>query len=51
VTELEMKKQSPAKANAIEYFGEDVHGADIIGADDPTQYLDDWDLPAAKSSY
>jgi len=37
ITELEVEKQSPAEANAVEYFGEDVHGGDANPADDPTQ--------------
>jgi hypothetical protein len=39
--EFEVEEQSPAEANAVEYFGEDVHGDDPNPADDPTQYLDD----------
>jgi hypothetical protein len=41
IAELEVEEQSPAEANAVEYFGEDVHSDDPNPADDPTQYLDD----------
>ena len=42
MAELEVEEQSPAEANAIEHFGEDVHGGDLNPADDQTQYSDDW---------
>ena len=51
MTELEVEEQSPTETNAVEYFGEDVHGGDANLADDPTQYLDDWALPSETSSY
>jgi len=50
IAELEVEEQSPAEANAVEYFGEDVHSDDPNPADDPTQYLDDWALPSKKPS-
>jgi hypothetical protein len=51
MSELEVEKQRAAEANAVEYFGEDVHSGDANRADDPTQYSDDWALPSEKSSY
>ena len=49
MAELEVEEQSPTEANAVKYFGEDVHGGDANPADDPTQYLDDWALPSETS--
>jgi hypothetical protein len=41
MAELEAEKQGPAKANAIEHFGENVHVPDDIPSDGQTQYSDD----------
>ena len=49
MAELEVEKQGPAKANAIEHFGEDVHVRNAILADGQTQYLDDWALSSEQS--
>src|ERR1700736_3753813 len=49
MAELEVEKQGPAKANAIEHFGEDVHVRDANPADGQTQYLDDWALSSEES--
>jgi hypothetical protein len=49
MAELEVEKQGPAKANAIEHFGEDVHVRDANPADGQTQYLDDWALSSEQS--
>ena len=49
MAELEVEKQGPAKANAIEHFGEDVHAPDTNPPDDQTQYLDDWALSSEES--
>ena len=49
--EFEVEEQSSAEANAVEYFGKDVHSGDANPADDPTQYSDDWALPSRKSPY
>ena len=51
MAELEVEEQSPAEANAIEHFGEDVHAADANPADDQTQYSDDWALTSENSPY
>jgi hypothetical protein len=51
MAELEVEEQRPAQANAVEHFGEDVHGGDANLADDPTQYLDDWVLPSEEPRY
>jgi hypothetical protein len=51
MAELEVVEQGAAEANAIEYFGKDVHGGDANPADDPTQYMDDWALSSVISSY
>ena len=49
--EFEVEEQGPTEANAVEYFGEDVHGGDANPADDPTQYLDDWALPSEITAH
>jgi hypothetical protein len=41
MAELEVEEQGPAKANAIEHFGEDVHAPDANPPDGQTQYSDD----------
>ena len=51
LAELEVEEQGPAKANAIEHFGEDVHAPDVNLADGQTQYSDDWALSSEKSSH
>ena len=50
MAELEVKEQRPAKANAIEHLGEDVHGADVNPAHGRTQHLDDWTLSSGYLS-
>jgi hypothetical protein len=50
MAELEVEEQRPAKANAIEHLGEDVHAADVSPVDGQTQHPDDWSLSSEKPS-
>jgi hypothetical protein len=50
MAELEVEEQRPAKANAIEHLGEDVHAAKVSPADGRTQHPDDWSLSSGYLS-
>jgi hypothetical protein len=49
MAELEVEEQRPAKADAIERLGEDVHHPDITRTDVRTQYSDDRGLTSENS--